>query len=79
MRLLVFVLFLFVLPASAMAGNAILKKDGKSYTLNCSNAGCFISERISFFNSGPQKRLGEGGAANFEKWMKKLKGDGYKE
>ncbi|MBC2860087.1 hypothetical protein [Stappia sp. 28M-7] len=78
MRRLFFVFFLLVLPATALAGNAVLKKDGKSYTLNCSNAGCFIAERISFFKSGPQKRLGAGGAANFEKWKKKLKSDGYK-
>jgi len=78
MRRLIIAFFFLVIPASAMAGNAILEKGGKSYTLNCTNAGCFISERISFFKSGPQKRLGDGGAANFEKWMKKLKSDGYK-
>ncbi len=78
MKLIIFAFLVLMLPVSAMAGNAVLKKGGKSYTLNCSNSGCFISERVSFFKSGPQKRLGAGGAANFEKWMKKLKSDGYK-
>lgn len=78
MRKIAFVFFLLLIPASALAGDTVLKKDGKSYTLNCSNAGCFLSERVSFFKSGPQKRLGAGGSANFEKWVKKLKSDGYK-
>ncbi|OCW55597.1 hypothetical protein [Hoeflea olei] len=61
----------------ALAGNATLKKDGKSYALNCSSGGCFLSEKISMFKSGPKQRLGPGGVDNFKAWQKKLKSQGY--
>lgn len=61
----------------ALAGNATLKKDGKSYSLNCNDSGCFLAERISMFKSGPKQRLGAGGAANFKAWRTKLKAQGY--
>ncbi|MBC7283162.1 hypothetical protein [Hoeflea sp.] len=61
----------------ALAGNATLKKDGKSYSLACNNSGCFLSEKISMFKSGPKKRLGSGGSKNFKMWKAKLKEQGY--
>lgn len=70
---------LFVAMAGpAAAGNATLKKDGKSYSLSCVNSGCFLTEKISMFKSGEKKRLGAGGAANFKTWRAKLKSQGYK-
>ena len=34
--------------------------------------------KISLFKSGPRKKLGPGGSANFKKWHAKFKADGYK-
>lgn len=76
-KILVCAAFSFVLVAPAAAGNATLKKDGKTYSLACNNSGCFLSEKISLLKSGPKKRLGPGGAANFTTWKAKLKSQGY--
>lgn len=71
-------LLVLAMATPAAAGNATLKKDGKSYALSCTDAGCFLSEKISLFKSGPKKRLGAGGAQNFKSWRTKLKSQGYK-
>ncbi|WP_417412086.1 hypothetical protein [Hoeflea sp.] len=71
-------LLILALAGPAAAGDATLKKDGKSYALKCTNAGCFLSEKISLFKSGPKKKLGPGGVSNFNAWRKKLKSQGYK-
>jgi hypothetical protein len=70
--------FLISMIATSFAGDAILEKGGKKYLLSCTNAGCFLSEKTSFFSSGPRKRLGNGGSANFNSWVQKLKKQGYK-
>ena len=70
-------LLLFAFAGPAAAGSTTLKKDGKSYSLNCTNAGCFLSEKISLFKSGPRKKLGAGGTSNYNAWRKKLKSQGY--
>jgi len=70
-------LLVLAMSVPALAGNATLKKDGKSYALSCDGNGCFISEKISMFKSGPRKRLGAGGADNFRSWKAKLKQQGY--
>ena len=70
-------LFVLAMCVPALAGNATLKKDGKSYSLACNNSGCFLSEKISMFKSGPKKRLGSGGSENFNSWKAKLKKQGY--
>ncbi|WP_322988310.1 hypothetical protein [Hoeflea sp.] len=72
------ILLVLAMAGPAAAGNATLKKDGKSYSLNCVNSGCFLTEKISLFKSGAKKRLGPGGAANFKSWRSKLKSQGYK-
>lgn len=77
-KLIIGVALTFALVSPAMAGKATLKKDGKTYALTCENAGCFISEKVSMFKSGPKKKLGPGGSANFKKWHAKFKADGYK-
>jgi len=71
-------LLILAMAGPAAAGNATLKKDGKSYSLKCVDAGCFLTEKISLFKSGPKKRLGAGGTQNFKTWRKKLKSQGYK-
>ena len=76
-RIAISALLVLAMAAPAAAGNATLKKDGKSYSLSCSNSGCFLSEKISMFKSGPKKRLGAGGAQNFKTWRTKLKSQGY--
>lgn len=79
MKKLLIVIAVFLIGTSAaLAGNATLKKDGKKYNLNCNSSGCFLSEKISMFKSGPQKRLGAGGVDNFNAWRAKLKKQGYK-
>ena len=70
-------LLVLAMSVPALAGNATLKKDGKSYSLACNNSGCFLSEKISTFKSGPKKRLGSGGSDNFNMWKSKLKKQGY--
>ncbi|MBU4527713.1 MAG: hypothetical protein KUA43_11890 [Hoeflea sp.] len=76
-KIAVSTLLVLAMSVPAMAGNATLKKDGKSYSLACDNSGCFLSEKISLFKSGPRKRLGTGGADNFNMWKSKLKKQGY--
>lgn len=70
--------FVISTMSAALAGNAVLEKGGKKYSLSCTNAGCFLAEKKSFFSSGPKQRLGAGGVINFNAWMKKLKSQGYK-
>lgn len=76
-KIIICAAFSLALVAPAAAGNATLKKDGKSYSLACNNSGCFLSEKISFLKSGPKMRLGPGGADNFKSWKAKLKSQGY--
>tara|TARA_R110002020_G_scaffold96186_26_gene230645 strand:- start:10344 stop:10610 length:267 start_codon:yes stop_codon:yes gene_type:complete len=77
-RLVLCGVFSLALVTTAAAGNATLKKDGKSYALSCVDSGCYLTERISLFKSGEKKRLGPGGVANFKMWRTKLKSQGYK-
>lgn len=76
-RIAISTLLVLVMSVPAIAGNATLKKDGKSYSLACNSDGCFLSERISTFKSGPKQRLGSGGSDNFHSWKAKLKKQGY--
>jgi len=71
-------LLILAMAGPAAAGNATLKKDGKSYSLKCTDGGCFLTEKISLFKSGPRKKLGPGGTSNFKAWRTKLKNQGYK-
>ncbi len=71
-------LLILAFAGPAAAGSTTLKKDGKNYSLKCSNSGCFLSEKISMFKSGPRKKLGPGGTSNYNAWRKKLKSQGYK-
>lgn len=77
-RIILSGVFSLVLVSAAIAGNATLKKDGKNYALSCNDSGCFLTEKISLFKSGKKEKLGAGGAANFKKWRKNLKSQGYK-
>ena len=70
--------FAVLSTSPAMAGSTTLKKDCKSYSLKCNNGGCFLTEKISLFKSGPKKKLGPGGRSNFLAWKKKLEAQGYK-
>ncbi|MEO0497656.1 MAG: hypothetical protein AAF141_09840 [Pseudomonadota bacterium] len=72
-----FAAVLIIGATPAAAGQMTLKKAGVAYSLKCSNAGCFLTEKVGLFKKGKKQKLGPGGSANFKRWRTKLMSQGY--
>ncbi|MGB7336920.1 MAG: hypothetical protein WBD01_14130, partial [Salaquimonas sp.] len=65
------------MTSTAFAGNAVLTKGNEKIKLWCNNGGCFIGDFVNAFKVENQKRIGEGGSANFKKIRANYKANGW--